>query len=126
MDSPYQDWLKSQTDYRAPITQNEDYTRDRLNRSDFAVESNRVNLEGDYYYSRRSVAEAADLIPHYYGNMDRFGWEDWLRAREQEKSNLAPKLNEENDRTVGGTYLQTTNKVQHRSCRTCSRPRKYI
>lgn len=123
MQSPYESWLESQNDHRVKFTQNEDYVRDKLGSDEFLLTNNRVNLGGGDYNTRRLIAESTPLVPHYYGNMDRFGWEEWLKNRDKITSNLAPNLKEENDRGTGGTYLDTTSKVQHRACSTCSRPR---
>lgn len=119
--TPYEDWLVSQEDYRAPFTQNEDFVRDVLGGADYALSSNRVNL-GAYYNTRRALAEQAPELPHYYGNMDRFGWQDWLKSRE-ESAAIYGDLREVSDVTVKGTRLETTSRVQHRHCSTCARPR---
>lgn len=125
MQSPYDSWLESRTDYRGKFSQNEDYVRDKLGSDAFLLDNNRVNI-GSYYNTRRALADATPSVPHFYGNMDRYGWEEWLKSREKLNSVLAPNLKEESDRTVGGTYLNTKNKIQDRACSVCSRPRRKI
>lgn len=126
--APYDNWKISKTDSRGDFTQNESYTRDQLLRQDFALETNRVN-RGPYENTRRYNATTSEQMPQYYGNTDRYGWNDWVRRTKSDSSNLAQGLNESyQDPTPGSEYQSqyfSRRGTAPGGCSSCRRPRRF-
>lgn len=126
--APYDNWKISKTDSRGDFTQNESYTRDQLLRQDFALETNRVN-RGPYENTRRYNATTSEQMPQYYGNTDRYGWNDWVRRTKSDSSNLAQGLNESYQDSAPGSEYQSRYFSRRGTapggCSSCRRPRRF-
>lgn len=126
--APYDNWKISKTDSRGDFTQNESYVRDQLMRTDFALETNRVN-RGPYENTRRYNATTSEQMPQYYGNTDRYGWNDWVRQQKIKTSELAQGLNESYSEPAPGSEYNSRYYNRRGTapggCSSCRRPRKY-
>ena len=126
--APYDNWKISKTDSRGDFTQNESYTRDQLLRQDFTLETNRVN-RGPYENTRRYNATTSEQMPQYYGNTDRYGWNDWVRRTKSDSSNLAQGLNESYQDPAPGSEYQSRYFSRRGTapggCSSCRRPRRF-
>lgn len=126
--APYENWKNSKTDHRGNFTQNESFTRDQLMRPDFSLETNRVN-RGPYENTRRFNSTNSEQMSQYYGNSDRYGWNEWIKQQKLKSSELAQGLNESYSQPVPGSeynskyYLRKG--TEPGGCSSCRRPRKF-
>lgn len=125
--SPYGHWTESRTnsDYRAKPTQNNEYVKQALAQERYLRSSNRVN-QGPQYNTRRTMAQNSEQNPHVYGSEDMWGWQNWTeKAKPKNASTLAPGLYEVSPTgDAPGTQYPGPSRVQGwAGCSSCKRRR---